>query len=344
MLARIILTYKQHRFETIAVLVVCLGLAALAVYEAWRLFSLHTPTACLNGYGISIGPDGMQLGSDPCQIPSQQRQAVLNSIDMTLVRTLLIFVPFVSGVALGVPLVARELEDGTAPLSWALAGSRWRWLLAKLAAVTLLLVPSLIALALATDFLQSALRPTIDPHASFDAFMMRGAPIVFWGVAALLGSVALGTMLGRTLPAIFIALVVCGFVRVAWEPLMNREVLNPSCQVLVDPLKMSDPMYNAWDSIQDDLIFSWRSYLDGKPITDADAQAWWNTHMVTQTGPDGSVYQTMPVNGGGPVSVPWGIPGSQYWPVVLFESGVLLAGALFCGGVALVWVERRRPY
>jgi hypothetical protein len=38
------------------------------------------------------------------------------------------------------------------------------------------------------------------------------------------------------------------------------------------------------------------------------------------------------------------IHGDQYWLVVVVENAVLLAGSLFCAAVALVWIERRRPY
>jgi ABC-type transport system involved in multi-copper enzyme maturation permease subunit len=348
MRARIFLTLKQQRFETIAVTVVCLALAAGAGYEAWRLFSLHTPLNCLGQSGFYVGPmmPGQgAAGTDPCLLAQQQRYGVLNSLDMNLIRTLLVFAPFVSGIAIGVPLVAREVEQGTAPLSWALAGSRWHWLVSKLVAVTLLFLPLLIALAVATDFLESALVPNVDPHATLDSYGLRGVVLVFWGLAAFSGTVALGTLLGRTLPAVFLALVICGFVRVAWEPLMNREVLAPSAQVLVDPTKVSDQNGTMWNDLQNDLVFRWASYLDGKPISDQEAQDWWNTHMQTKVDAQGNVYQEGPSQPGqGPQSVPMGLPGSMYWPVVVFESGFLFAGALFCGAVALLWVERRRPY
>jgi hypothetical protein len=45
-----------------------------------------------------------------------------------------------------------------------------------------------------------------------------------------------------------------------------------------------------------------------------------------------------------PTWVNYVIPGTQYWPVVVFESGVLLLGTLFLAAIALVWVDRRRPY
>jgi hypothetical protein len=351
MRARIILTLKQHRFEVIAVTVVCLGLAALAAFEAWRLFALNTPAACLaNPYGFitgtPVGPTSTVPAVDPCQIPLERRNAFLNSLDMNLVRTLLVFAPFVSGIALGAPLVAREIEQGTAPLSWALAGSRWRWLLPRIAAITLLIVPVLLAIGLASDYLESALIPGTDPHSSFDTYLLRGVILVFWGLAAFFGTVALGTIFGRTLPAVFLALVICGFVRVAWDYEINRVVLAPASQALLDTTKapglLDGDTRNPW---QTNLVFSYRNYLDGKPISEDEVSAWWMAHqpkLDANGNPVGGFVPPDPSQS--PYQIPFGIPGSQYWPVIALESGILLAGAFFCGGVALVWVERRRPY
>jgi hypothetical protein len=45
-----------------------------------------------------------------------------------------------------------------------------------------------------------------------------------------------------------------------------------------------------------------------------------------------------------PQQIPYVIPGSWYWQIVALESGILLLGSLFCGAIAFVWVDRRRPY
>jgi hypothetical protein len=345
MRARIILTLKQHRFETIAITVVCLGLAVGAVVEAYRLFALHTPADCLSYQPIMTMPGQQPTAADPCLIPRQQRDAIVNGFDMHLVQMLLWFVPFLAGIAFGVPLVAREVEQGTAPLSWALAGSRWRWLLTKMFAVVLLIVPLLIVLAATTDFLESALVPTVDPHASFDMYLTRGVPIVFWGLAAFLGTVALGTILGRTLPAVFLAVVICLFVRTAWDPLINRELLRPSAQALMDTTKASDPISGGYTSWSTALVFDYRWYVAGKPVTQDEVEAIWAVQQP-QLDANGNVIGTFvpPDPSESPYQVQFGIPGSMYWPVVAVESGILLAGAIFCGGVALIWVERRRPY
>ena len=128
MLTRIRLTYKQNRFETIVIVVICLGLAAAAFIEAWRLNSLNVPWHCFQtwqggGYNGGPIPDAAQLR---CNALVQSYQNLQQSTDVSIVRMLLWFVPLIAGIILGAPLVAREIEQGTAPLSWSLSGARRR--------------------------------------------------------------------------------------------------------------------------------------------------------------------------------------------------------------------------
>jgi hypothetical protein len=348
---RIWLTLKQHRFETIAITVLCLGLALAGLIEALRLHALNTPVACLsngmNGYfsgpmvtGIGAPPTGI----DQCQAAMNARYGLTSSIDFNLVGMLFLFAPFIAGITFGAPLVARELEQGTAPLSWSLAGSRRRWLLFRMLAMGGLLVVLLGAVAIASDVFFGTYSPTVDIHTSFENYLYRGVFDIFWGLAAFLGTVALGTVFGRTLPAVFLAVVVCFFARAGWEPVMNRVILQPMGQLLVDPAKMSDPNF-SWGYTPSDLTLSWPMYLDGKPW-DGDMNTWFQEHMQFDAngqptgppvGPDGRPI-SMPQN------LPFGLHGTQYWPVVALESGILFAGALVCGAVALFWVDKRRPY
>jgi hypothetical protein len=48
--------------------------------------------------------------------------------------------PFVLGLFLGVPLVAREIEGRTTSIAWTLSGSRRRWLVHRAAPVVVIVV------------------------------------------------------------------------------------------------------------------------------------------------------------------------------------------------------------
>ncbi len=359
MLTRIWLTLKQHRFETIAVAALCLIAAAAALGEAYRLNSIQLPAGCV------IGPRFMSFSGDPsvpstaCQLASDKFNAIAYGTDIGLLRYVLLgLLPFIVGILFGAPLVAKEIEQGTAPLSWALVGSRRRWLFGKMLAAVLLVVPLLLVAGLAADVLQGASSPGLDPHATFENFSSRGVMVVFWGLAALFGTVALGTLLGRTLPAVILALVVCFLARGFWDVGLNRTVLPPLA--VMQSENPQDPqnfpngqmMYGQYSWSSSDLNVYYRTYLDGKPW-DGDQSAWWNEHQPVQTtvklDPSGlpvgvavDIGTTPQIQG--PYTVPFVIHGDRYWPIVALESGILLAGSLLCGAVALVWVDRRRPY
>ena len=345
-MARIWLTLKQQRFETIAVTVFCLAVAAAAFIEAFRLNSLNFPLSCLAGGRVSnwLDPSAPQTA---CSLASRKFSDLSNGMDMGLVMQSSYLVPFVAGITFGAPLVAKEIEQGTAPMSWALAGSRRRWLLGKILAAGLLIVPLLLVAGLAFDALQGAAIPGTDPHASFVNYSSRGVLLAFWGLAALLGTVALGTLLGRTLPAVFLALVVCVLARGFWEVGMNT-VLAP---LAVMQSQESQDNQVGWPP--DDLYVYYRTYLDGKPW-DGDINAWWTEHMPPpsiivdpSTGlPTGQVIDLGPQfdPAHAPQEIPFLIAASNYWPIVALESGILLVGGLACGAIAFVWVDRRRPY
>jgi hypothetical protein len=347
MLDRIRLTYKQHRFEVIATVALCLGVTIGAIVEALRLNAVSIPAGCdpyssqYAGYG-GLGDQGPQV-SAACLAASRRWLEIRQSYDMGLIRPLSQAVPFVVGIMLGAPLVAREIENGTAPLSWALAGSRRRWLAARMGAIVLLLVPLLLAVGLSADFLAAPSSPGLNVYASFSEYMARGIPLVCWGLAAFAGTVALGTLLGRTLPAVFLAVVICVLARGTWEQGMNHYVLRPFAQVLADDSVIATGA--VWsEGYNNNLVVYEEIYLDGKPWS-GSMEEWWMEHPMTVdangmviSGPDPTKPWEMPY------FVPFGFHGSMYWPIVALECALLFLGSLLCAGIALVRVERRRPY
>ncbi len=293
------------------------------------------------------------------------------SLDMNLVQLLLLLVPLIAGIVVGAPLVAREIEQGTAPLSWSLSGSRRRWLLGKVLAGVVLLAPLMLAVGLAANVLEGALNPGLNPYASFSNYLGRGIPDVFWALAAFAGTFALGALLGRTMPAVVLALVVCFFVRATWDAGMTHFVLRPFAvqQVQQDqPEQQGYVVYGPGGPNTADMYVYYKSFIDGKEVTDAEVNAWYNKYMVcvpmstptpgASSSPGDSIASDSPKMGDGgtacqtpaidpshmPQQVTYVIPGSWYWQTVALESGLLLMGSLFCGAIAFVWVDRRRPY
>jgi hypothetical protein len=100
-------------------------------------------------------------------------------------------------------------------------------------------------------------------------------------------------------------------------------------------------------------------YLDGKPWQ-GNIDAWWQAHETcvdftpgpsmigdtggkavggTMCGPIDPNSQEMP-----PYQATYVIHGDRYWGVVALEGAALLAASILFAGVALFWVNRRRPY
>jgi len=105
--------------------------------------------------------------------------------------------------------------------------SRRPWFAAKIFAGLILLIPGMLAMGLSANVLEGAATPSLDPYASFDAYLDRGVIAAFWAVAAFTGTFALGAMLGRTIPAIIVGIVVCAVSRFTWDDAMTHVVLRP---------------------------------------------------------------------------------------------------------------------
>ncbi len=381
-MTRFKLTLKQHRFEIIGTIAVCLGLVAAALFVTWELNSVVFPAGCKWQQFPTMMFDSS--GQPMQQEPTRACQTAINTFGSIRAGTLATVTgiglglgPFVMAIMLGAPLVAREVEQNTAPLSWALVGSRRRWLLARVGSILIVFVPLMLALGLVADILYGAQNPDVNPWASFELYGARGVIVAFWGVAAFHGTVALGTLFGRSLPAIFVAVVICFFARFGGEYYFQRNVLEPYAEPLMTTQQMASGYYN-WNPT--DLTVGYRYYLDGKPF-DGDVNQWYNTHNPPQSmmqqgtvapaetpgttpdpaatpGPNGTpdpnatpnpnatpspIDQGLPVVWG-PQSMPFGFHGDHYWPVVAAEAGLLTGGSLFLASIAFFWVGRRRPY
>jgi hypothetical protein len=123
-------------------------------------------------------------------------------------RGLLLVVPFIAAVLLGVPIVARELERGTSRLTWSLAPSRGRWFVARLLPVLGVVIVVGLVSGLALDRFAGSVDPWTDPARSFDGFGGRGVVFAARVVFVFAIAVAAGALIGRSLPALLVTIVV----------------------------------------------------------------------------------------------------------------------------------------
>jgi hypothetical protein len=182
------------------------------------------------------------------------------------------------------------------------------------------------------------------------------------------------------MPAVVVALVVCFFARAMWDAGMTHFVLRAFAVQQVQQDQQNQHygyvVYGPGGPAFADMNIYYKWFIDGKEVTEAQVNDWNIQNMVcapvpaTQSAPpspgdsgsaDASTSPTAPAPQGNPPvgiacqgptvdpshfpqQIPYVIPGSWYWQIVGLESGLLLLGSLFCGAIAFVWVDRRRPY
>jgi hypothetical protein len=207
------LSYRQQRWELI---LVALGVALAAGLMWWFAQQM--------GGLVAANPDclppGQEFVPQSCQ-PALDAYYTLSGFADNLL--LLSFAaPFGMGVLLGAPLVAREIDAGTAQLAWSLGRSRWSWLIRRIAFVALFAVVCLALLAVTSELLATALAPDRDLSRDFIWFGRRGWLIVARGIAALAVGMLVGAVIGRVLPAILAAGIVIALVFTGQSLVMDQ--------------------------------------------------------------------------------------------------------------------------
>jgi hypothetical protein len=196
------LTWRIHRFEILFVIAVAalLGVSAWIIADQIRGLGL-TEAACWprTEHGEYATPACSRMMDAYWGVESQG----------ALVRVGLTVAPGLLGLILGVPIVARELELRTAAFAWALTPSRFGWLMARFLPMLLVGVLALGVIAWAGTTLFDAMwlarrGPDLTEVAGL------GIALVARGLAAIVVALLIGSLVGRTMPALLIAVVVLG--------------------------------------------------------------------------------------------------------------------------------------
>ncbi|MEU0785744.1 ABC transporter [Streptomyces sp. NPDC006173] len=129
------------------------------------------------------------------------------------------FIPIVLGVFLGAPLLAGDLESGTAKLVASQSVTARRWLATKLGTAALVVVVCTTALSIAFGRWWGPVKqePTVLGWSEGSAFDNTGPVPVALALFTVMSGVAIGMLLRRTLISMVVTFAVAVVVQVVWH-------------------------------------------------------------------------------------------------------------------------------
>ncbi|MEO5704369.1 MAG: hypothetical protein ABIZ52_08315 [Candidatus Limnocylindrales bacterium] len=243
------LLLRANRFEMAGVTVLAIAVLALAGGLVARLTAAGIPDACWAG----------SIGIASCGVSRLDLDAYLSDAGTWGYFAIggIAVLPILTGLLVGITMVGKELDRGTATFAWSLTPSRRRWLVARALPLAILVtVVSLLGGAFA-DSLEVLRNPGAGSGETFAHLTTRGVVVgaqalAFLGLAAIVGSV-----LGRILPALLLSagIVVVAYagVAIAADEMMRHEtvtVVDPQDAV---PGRVMEVLYQTSDGH----ILSW---------------------------------------------------------------------------------------
>ncbi|WP_216586144.1 ABC transporter permease [Streptomyces brasiliscabiei] len=196
------LVWRQHRaaFWTV--------LAAAVLSVAWIVYQRGRMVDFLDGYGYPA------TSLDELSNEFTEYANAFTSVSMGLQ-----VIPMLLGVFLGAPLLAGDLENGTAKLVAAQSASRTRWLATKLGMTGLVVLVTTVALSAAFGWWWNPVKSevTVMDWTAGSAFNTTGPVPVALTLLSVFGGVAIGAVLRRTLMAMVVTFGFTVAVQLVWS-------------------------------------------------------------------------------------------------------------------------------
>jgi hypothetical protein len=305
------LTLRLSRFELLAFGGFVTLFIVATVLTAARIDALRPPAECLLNF------ESPPVGCDLKASAWYDAQYGVAGLSMGV----LIFLSFAAGLFLGVPVVARELERGTARLAWSLAPSRMRWFVARMLPILVVLAVLTYVAGIAAERYVTATSRETDLGNSFTNFGFRGLLIASRAVFVFAVGVAVGSIIGRALPAVILAAVIATIGLAGGERVHQMILASEAVAIPMDP--------NNNNPSPSDL------YIDQKFVL-----------------PDGTLVDYGYFGGADPYDqngmpkypvVMLVVPGERYRFVETREALALAGGSLVALVLAGFVVSRRRP-
>jgi hypothetical protein len=329
-------TWRQHRIALAGVAVL---LGALAVW----LWLIGTPLHHAYAAAIACHP----ASSAACQnLVSTFNVSATNHVmgSKGPGGVLLQLVPALIGAFAGAPVLARELETGTFRYAWTQGFGRWRWALAKLMALAVVLAAAtaafgaLVSWYYQPEFATGNQAPGLYQNSPFvTLFSLREVTFPAWTLAAFTIGALAGMGIRRVVPSIVAALAVYAGLAFAAGAFLREHYLAP--------LVTTSSNFNLPGTGTAWIISQWSTkdgrfaFAGGFPPMSLVNQFCASLPPGKAEGPGDPFAQCLAQHG----YTQWTSyqPASRFWPFQWIEGGWLLVlSALLIA--ATIWLVQRR--
>jgi len=213
--------WRQHRYALAGVAAL---LGALAVWLWIAGTSVHHAYAAV----VACRP----AGSASCQDLASTFNGTWNSVSYWTI--FLQLVPALIGAFAGAPVLARELETGTFRFAWTQGFERWRWALAKLVALPVVLAAATFAFSVLVSWCYQPFLGSNNQNLGIygnsplvTVFSLREVTFPAWTVATFAVGALAGMLIRRVVPAIVATLAVYAGLAVAAAAFLREHYLAP---------------------------------------------------------------------------------------------------------------------
>jgi ABC-2 family transporter protein len=311
-------TWRQHR-ATLAGVAALLG--ALAVYLWLTGLQIH------HAYAADCHP----ASSLACGVNFSGRYAVT----VNVIRVFLQAVPALIGAFAGAPVLAREMETGTFRYAWTQGFGRWRWALAKLVLLAVVVAAAAGAFTVLFSWYASPFFAAsyAIPFAT-DLFDLLGVAFAAWTLAAFAIGALAGMLIRRVVPAIVATLAAYAGLFLAVVLFLRQHYMTPLVTSSLNVPGSAWIISQWWTKGGTFAFAGWRDAPDGliQRLCPPPAGAFGK-------GSPGTLAQCLVQHG----YTQWTSyhPATRFWPFQWIEGGWLLALSVLLIA-ATVWLVRRR--